>query len=204
MARVSFWRTAAALLAIGGMIALPAIADASARPPTPASVSVAAGTSTNLSITMQVQQQDEWCWSASGVTVLAYEGKRVSQNSFCAGARGLPAGYQCPNQPASSSDIVNGLAAQGASSTDVGDAIDFPTVQSQIDGNRPFIVAIAWTAGGGHAEVGYGYDASSQTMSVGDPWPTDQRYTTYNWSDFLQNSQFTWFDTIANISAGGF
>lgn len=187
-------RYAVPVVLAAGACVLPLSGTASAAP-------AAAGT---LNISMQVQQQDEWCWAASGVTVLAYEGRSVSQNAFCDGARGLPSGYQCPNQPASSQDIVNGLDAQGASSRDVGDALNFSSVQSQIDAGHPFIVAIQWSAGGGHAEVGYGYDSASQTMSVGDPWPTDQRYTTYAWRDFLQNSQFTWVDTIANITAGGF
>lgn len=168
---------------------------------TPANVAPYA--SGSLSISMQVQQNNEWCWAASGATVLAFEGNQVSQNAFCDGARGLPQGYRCPNRPAQISDIMRGLSAQGATSGESYGPMSFSEVAGNIDNRTPFITAIHWSAGGGHAEVGYAYDAANSTVSVGDPWPSDRRYQTWNYRDYVNNSQFRWVDAVEHISPGG-
>lgn len=157
----------------------------------------------NLDISMRSQRYDEWCWAASGATVLAYEGERVSQSDFCDGARGLPQGTRCPNRPAELGAIVRGLRAQGASAQAVNGAMSYASVRRNIDSGTPFVTAIAWTAGGGHAEVGYAYDSTNRTMSIGDPWPSDQRYQTYNYRDYVRNSRFRWVGAVANISLQG-
>lgn len=68
----------------------------------------------------------------------------------------------------------------------------FAETANEIAGNRPFAVRIGWAAGGGHMNVIYGYDPSSKMIAVGDPWPSTQTYTWWNYDSYASNSSFTW------------
>lgn len=156
----------------------------------------------NLGISMQVQQQDQWCWVASGNTIATYLGHGTDQNTFCDLARGYPTSYQCPNQPGYLSWDQNAFSQLGLSpGYDAGGAISWSTVTSNIDANHPMETGIGWTSGGGHAEVIYGYDAASQSMYFGDPWPSDTRYNLMSYNAYRSNGQFYWMDTLYNVGA---
>ncbi|GGU95921.1 hypothetical protein GCM10010211_73810 [Streptomyces albospinus] len=152
------------------------------------------GGRTALTIDMQKQVQDQWCWDASGLTIAKFWGyTKYNQYDFCrlaAQNRNL----SCNDQPATLDDIANGLANIGLSNTgyDLSQSASFSQVGKEIDGGRPFPVRIGWNSGGGHMNVIYGYDPSSQMIAVGDPWPSTQTYTWWNYNDYVSNSSFQW------------
>ncbi|KPC64403.1 hypothetical protein ADL29_12645 [Streptomyces chattanoogensis] len=148
----------------------------------------------SLKIDMQKQDQDQWCWDASGLTIAKYWGfNQVNQQDFCRLAA-QNSNLSCDNQPATLDDVANGLANIGLG--DTGQGLDrsasFSEVGKEIDGKRPFPVRIGWNSGGGHMNVIYGYDPSSQMIAVGDPWQTTQTYTWWNYDDYVNNSKFQW------------
>ncbi|WP_410620018.1 papain-like cysteine protease family protein [Amycolatopsis sp. cmx-8-4] len=133
---------------------------------------------TTLAISQLVQEQNQWCWAASGLTIARFlgYGSSVSQNTFCDYSRGYPAGSQCPNQAGELTYVQRGYQALGLRPGTVTSALSFASVQSEITARRPVETGIYWTAGGGHAQVIYGYDASG-LVYYGDPWPSSQRYS---------------------------
>lgn len=190
----------AALAAVGLLI--PCAASASAASSGSAQAAgrgTSYGASGQLDFTEQTQQQDEWCWDATGLSIAQFlgHGSGVSQNTFCDYARGLPAGTPCPNQPGELTDVQNAWAGTGMTSVgQVTGAASFSTVARSIDAGSPVEAGIYWTAGGGHANVLYGYDASSQTLLYADPWPSNPRYGQMNYSSYVSNSQFQWGQSL--------
>ncbi|ANN18733.1 hypothetical protein SD37_25975 [Amycolatopsis orientalis] len=167
---------------------------------TASTVAVSAA-SKQLNYTQQVQQYNQWCWAADGSSIEKALGGTASQAQFCAAGKGTSAGY-CPNQAAQIYEIVRGFRGTGFSAQDAGGPIGFSSVVSQIDAGILNLTGIYWTSGGGHAEVIYGYDSANQSIMVGDPWPTYQRYQTWNYNQYRSNGQFRWNDTIVNIRKG--
>ncbi|MGW5704116.1 papain-like cysteine protease family protein [Amycolatopsis japonica] len=161
----------------------------------------ATAASKQLNYTQQVQQYNQWCWAADGSSIERSLGGTATQAQFCAAGKGTSAGY-CPNQPAQIYEIVRGFRGTGFSAQDAGGPIGFSSVVSQIDSGILNLTGIYWTSGGGHAEVIYGYDSANQSIMVGDPWPTYQRYQTWNYNQYRSNGQFRWNDTIVNIRKG--
>ncbi|MER6670278.1 papain-like cysteine protease family protein [Amycolatopsis japonica] len=161
----------------------------------------ATAASKQLNYTQQVQQYNQWCWAADGSSIERSMGGTATQAQFCAAGKGTSAGY-CPNQPAQIYEIVRGFRGTGFSAQDAGGPIGFSSVVSQIDAGILNLTGIYWTSGGGHAEVIYGYDSANQSIMVGDPWPTYQRYQTWNYNQYRSNGQFRWNDTIVNIRKG--
>lgn len=176
-------------------------AAAATGPATPAAGAHPALISSQLSIDMQTQEQDEWCWVASGDTIASYLGHGTDQNSFCDLAHGYDTGTQCPNEPGYLSYDQQAFQSLGVSPGTESGALSFNTIVSEINGNRPILTGISWTSGGGHAEVIYGYDQGSQTISFGDPWPSDNRYNQMQYSEYVSNGQFTWDDALYQIGA---
>ncbi|KZB82958.1 papain-like cysteine protease family protein [Amycolatopsis regifaucium] len=161
----------------------------------------ASAASKQLNYTQQVQQYNQWCWAADGSSIERSQGGTASQAQFCAAGKGTSAGY-CPNQAAQIPEIVRGFRGTGFSAQDAGGPIGFASVVSQIDSGILNLTGIYWTSGGGHAEVIYGYDSTNQSIMVGDPWPSYQRYQTWNYNQYRSNAQFRWNDTIVNIRKG--
>ncbi|MEV8566007.1 papain-like cysteine protease family protein [Streptomyces sp. NPDC051322] len=183
----------AGLAAVGMLIPCAATATAADHSP---SYGAASG---QLDFSEQTQTQDEWCWDATGLSIAQFlgYGNGVSQNTFCDYARGLPAGYPCPNQPGELSDVQNGWYGTGM--RDVGQVtgpVSFNTVAQSIDAGSPVEVGIYWTSGGGHANVLYGYDANSQSLMYADPWPSNPRYGEMSYSSYVSNYQFQWGQSL--------
>ncbi|GAA4994229.1 papain-like cysteine protease family protein [Kitasatospora paranensis] len=149
---------------------------------------------TTLPITMQKQVQDQWCWDASGLTIATYWGRTgYTQADFCRlAAQGSR--LDCNDQPATLGDLANGLANMGFSSSgrDLYRSATFAETSAEIAGGRPFAVRIGWNSGGGHMNVIYGYDPSSSMIAVGDPWPSTQTYTWWNYATYTSNNSFQW------------
>ncbi|SEP39274.1 papain-like cysteine protease family protein [Amycolatopsis saalfeldensis] len=157
--------------------------------------------SKQLDYSQQVQQNDEWCWAADGSSIEQSQGGSASQEEFCAAGKGAQVG-NCLNEAAQISEIVQGFQGTGFSAQDAGGPISYNSIMQQVDGGILNLTGIYWTSGGGHAEVIYGYDSSNQSIMLGDPWPSYQRYQTWDYSQYQRNAQFTWNDTVVNIRKG--
>ncbi|MGH3493205.1 MAG: papain-like cysteine protease family protein [Sciscionella sp.] len=177
----------------------PIVAQKSLLQPAGRTADYGAAAAKQLNINQQVQQNNEWCWAAGGSTVEQFEGASTTQQQFCAAAKGTQVGA-CPNQPGQVYEIVNGLRNTGFSGNSAGGAVSYASWQRQIDAGHPMLLGIYWTSGGGHMETAYGYDASTNSVMVGDPWPTYARYRTQTYNSYVSNGTFTWGDTIDNIS----
>ncbi len=158
---------------------------------------------TALNITMQKQVQDEWCWDASGLTIANYWGyTQYSQYDFCRlAAQGSR--LDCNDQPATLDDMANGLSHVGFrnSGYDLSRSASFAETSREISSGRPFAVRIGWSTGGGHMNVIYGYDSTSGMIAVGDPWPSTQTYTWWNYNTYAGNSEFQWTHSRIGIHA---
>ncbi|MFD2470877.1 papain-like cysteine protease family protein [Amycolatopsis silviterrae] len=157
--------------------------------------------SKQLDYSQQVQENDQWCWAADGASIEQSQGGSASQEEFCAAGKGSPGGY-CPNEAAQIYEIVQGFQGTGFSAQDANGPISYSSIQNQVNSGILNLTGIYWTSGGGHAEVIYGYDSSNQSLMVGDPWPTYERYQTWDYNQYRRNGQFTWNDTIVNIKKG--
>jgi hypothetical protein len=148
-----------------------------------------------LGINMLTQDQDEWCWVAAGLTIAQFlgKGKDIDQNTFCDYAHNLPNGQQCPNQPGEFSDDQAAFTKLGMNpGQNVDSTLPFDQMKAQIDAGKPIEVGILWAAGGGHANVLYGYDSDKNTMMYGDPWPSSARYGEMQYDQYVTNDQFHW------------
>ncbi|MYW02992.1 papain-like cysteine protease family protein [Streptomyces sp. SID3343] len=204
------WKAACAGLAAVVCLAVPlagAGASASAAPTRPSVAAPltaapaaphAAYGSAQLSFNELTQVQNQWCWAATGLSAARYLGRGLSttQNTFCDYARGLPTNYACPNQPGELSDIQRAWSRLGMSRGQLAGALNFNTVASSIDANSPIVVGIYWTAGGGHANVLYGYDSNSGTLMYADPWPANQRYGEMDYNSYVSNYEFQWAESV--------
>ncbi|MEV6522902.1 papain-like cysteine protease family protein [Longispora sp. NPDC051575] len=181
---------------LGGAVAVLTALLVTTLPATPAFAA-----SKQLGITQQVQSQNQWCWAASGLTIARYlgYGASTSQNTFCDYGRGYPAGTTCPNQPAELSNVQRAFQALGLRPGTVTGALSYTGVQTEINGNRPIETGIYWTAGGGHAQVIYGYDTATNSIFWGDPWPSSQRYSQASHSYYVSNGQFRWAQSLYRI-----
>ncbi|MEV6209945.1 papain-like cysteine protease family protein [Kitasatospora sp. NPDC051914] len=151
------------------------------------------GTARTLNIGMQKQVRTQWCWDASGVTIANFWGRTATQEEFCRlAAQGT--WVNCNNQPATLEDMANGLARLGMSNS--GRSLyrnaSFAESTTEIAAGRPFAVRIGWRTGGGHMNVVYGYDSASNMIAVGDPWPSTQTYTWWNYNTYSSNNSFQW------------
>ncbi|MFF4379253.1 papain-like cysteine protease family protein [Kitasatospora sp. NPDC001547] len=168
----------------------------------PGSTADLAGTYKKLNITMQQQQQTNWCWAASGNTIATWFGYNYSQNQFCNAAFGRSANSSCPNNQATLGDVQNGLDWVGINpGSYVNGYLNYSTVQSEVNANRPIETRIQWSSGGGHMHVLYGYDTGNNWVYWGDPWPSNYRY---NWADYwyyVNNNTFSWTHSLYRIGA---
>ncbi|MFH8796313.1 papain-like cysteine protease family protein [Streptomyces sp. NPDC017941] len=209
-------RISALTVAAAAFLAVPA-ATAAAAPngtPSPHSVSStdapaasgAAGTSAlaakRLNITMQAQQKNNWCWAAAGNTIATYLGRNYSQNQFCNAAFGRNQNTECPNNQATLGNVQNALAWAGINrGSYVTGWLRYPTVQAEIDADRPIETRILWSNGGGHMHTIYGYDTANSWVYWGDPWPSSDRY---NWAShdwYVNNNTFSWTHSLYRIGA---
>ncbi|MFD9220800.1 papain-like cysteine protease family protein [Streptomyces sp. NPDC060064] len=155
-----------------------------------------------LDITMQAQQKTNWCWAAGGNTIAAYFGRNYSQNQFCNAAFSRQQGSECPNSQATLGNVQTGLRWAGINSGSyVTGWLRYPTVQTEIDANRPVETRIQWSSGGGHMHVIYGYDDADSWVHWGDPWPSNDRYNWASHAWYVDNDSFSWTHSLYRIGA---
>ncbi|MEK2478947.1 papain-like cysteine protease family protein [Streptomyces noursei] len=154
-----------------------------------------------LDISMQKQVKDQWCWDATGLTIANFWGyTRYNQYDFCRLAAQNNR-LDCNNRPATLGDMANGLRNMGfpSSGSDLYRNASFGETRTEIANGRPFAVRIGWNSGGGHMNVVYGYESTSNMIAVGDPWPTTKTYTWWNYSTYSGNNSFRWTHTRIGI-----
>ncbi|KOU29676.1 hypothetical protein ADK52_05395 [Streptomyces sp. WM6372] len=155
-----------------------------------------------LNITMQAQAKTNWCWAASGNTIATWFGRNYTQNQFCNAAFNRQQGYDCPNNQATLGNVQTALNWAGINSGSyVTGWLRYPTVQSEIDANRPVETRIQWSNGGGHMHVIYGYDTADSWVYWGDPWPSSDRYNWASHAWYVDNSTFSWTHSLYRIGA---
>ncbi|MYW02228.1 papain-like cysteine protease family protein [Streptomyces sp. SID3343] len=162
----------------------------------------AALASKKLNITMQAQQKSNWCWAGSGNTIATWYGRNYSQNQFCNASFGRSQSTECPNSQATLGNVQTGLRWAGINSGSyVTGWLQYGTVQTEINANRPIETRIQWSSGGGHMHVIYGFDTSQNWVYWGDPWPSNSRYNwaSHNW--YVDNNEFSWTHSLYRIGA---
>ncbi|PXX63983.1 papain like cysteine protease AvrRpt2 [Nocardia tenerifensis] len=147
--------------------------------------------SKTLPYAQQVQEWNQWCWAADGASISTYLGRRIAQNDYCKLVHDSKQ-QTCPNESASLEEIAAAFGKIGFNAS-VGSPFSMTKIAAEISANRPILTGIAWAAGGGHAQVVYGYDAGVGTVTYGDPWPAAQRVVTQTLSSYTQNPQWVWF-----------
>lgn len=140
----------------------------------------------------QAQAADQWCWAADGSSIATYLHRPISQNQYCALVHGVGAEGACPNEEASLEQIASAFRGIGFAAA-VGAPLSMAKVVEEISADRPILTGIAWAAGGGHAQVIYGFDADAGTITYGDPWPSSRRSVTQSIDSYTRNSDWTWF-----------
>ncbi|MFZ3469516.1 papain-like cysteine protease family protein [Streptomyces sp. 4.24] len=162
----------------------------------------AALASKRLNITMQAQQKTNWCWAAAGNTIATWFGRTYTQNQFCNAAFNRQQGYDCPNNQANLANVQTALRWAGINSGSyVNGWLQYSTVQSEINANRPVETRIQWSNGGGHMHVVYGYDTANSWVYWGDPWPSSDRYNWASHAWYVDNSTFSWTHSLYRIGA---
>ncbi|MFJ6567221.1 papain-like cysteine protease family protein [Streptomyces sp. NPDC091292] len=155
-----------------------------------------------LDITMQAQQKTNWCWAAAGNTIATWFGRGYSQNQFCNAAFGRSQSGECPNSQATLGNVQTGLSWAGINpGSYVTGWLRYPTVQSEINANRPVETRIQWSSGGGHMHVLYGYDDANSFVYWGDPWPSNTRYNWASHAWYVDNNTFSWTHSLYRIGA---
>jgi hypothetical protein len=186
-----------ALATAAALLALPT-ATASAS----ATAAATASAAKRLDISMQAQQKSNWCWAAGGNTIATWFGRNYSQNQFCNAAFNRRQGYDCPNWQATLGNVQNGLDWAGVNpGSYVTGWLRYPTVQTEINADRPVETRIQWASGGGHMHVIYGYDTANSWVYWGDPWPSSDRYNWGSHSWYVDNSEFSWTHSLYRIGA---
>ncbi|MFE5856082.1 papain-like cysteine protease family protein [Streptomyces sp. NPDC056500] len=195
-------RLAAMAAVLAALVTLPLSSAVAATPATDGSSAQAALASKRLNITMQAQLQTNWCWAAAGNTIATFYGRTYSQNQFCNAAFNRSQNTQCPNNQATLGNVQTGLRWAGINpGSYVTGWLNYSTVQTEINSNRPIETRIQWSSGGGHMHVIYGYDTASSWVYWGDPWPSSGRYNWASHAWYINNSSHSWTHSLYRIGA---
>ncbi len=161
------------------------------------------GPSKALNLSQQVQEKDQWCTNGVGASIEAFHGKPIAQVDFCRAQRDLSSTQACPNEGSTTDMYYHGFVKTNFNASKAYSPIKWEQVIAEIDANRPVAVNVAWTVGGGHARAFYGYNTTGSIVNFSDPWPTEERYQTMSYNDFVKNGEFSWISTIYGISPSG-
>lgn len=140
--------------------------------------------------------------AAGGNTIATWFGRNYTQNQFCNAAFNRQQGSECPNNQATLGNVQTGLRWAGINpGSYVSGWLQYSTVQTEINADRPVETRIQWSNGGGHMHVVYGYDTASNWVYWGDPWPSSDRYNWASHSWYVNNSTFSWTHSLYRIGA---
>jgi hypothetical protein len=175
----------------------------------PQSVSAASGEK-YLAVPKFIQQQDQWCWNAATNSVIKYlfnitetqcnmANKMFNEGTCCQ----QPASTAC-NKPSNLWAIHFMLSTDYWPwiGSDVGGRLAWADVKEEVGTRgRPWLARIGWNGTSiGHMFVVRAYtwhDSGDKNIGVMDPWVGTYKW--YSWPYFLDNSVFTWTDTLWKI-----
>jgi hypothetical protein len=160
-----------------------------------------------LAVPLRVQVQNQWCWAGTSSAVLSYYTKKINQcyladfawrrKDCCK----TPGNCNSPNSmygtPGSLQGIMNHWCVP---STAKASALTFAECQSELNGNRPFLIRYGWDGGGGHFIVGRGYKTDAPGyLYLMNPWPgTGYGIFTYSYVK-RKVGDHTWTHTLKDI-----
>jgi hypothetical protein len=146
-----------------------------------------------------VQEHSQWCWAASGSSLLSCVKAPETQCAIVDYVRGIT--YACGNETFDWADTTANRAIEalygpapsvsdlmihyGHPCTGQASALSFTEIQTEIGAGRPFFVNWAWASGGGHILLGMGWETGdgSQDVVLMDPWPNEGIKTVaYDWA----------------------
>jgi hypothetical protein len=169
-----------------------------------------------------IQYYSQWCWDAGSMAELWYYQIYTNQFEIANWAWGR---NDCDwngnfywsntcNQPNQMHDgwvWVNGwpvwygtsvqdvLAHWGVGTTYTANALSQSTAVSEINAGRPFPMGWAWTGGGGHMLVAFGYEQDGQYLWYMDPWPGHgETKSLYTW--VVSEPSHTWIQTLKSTN----
>ncbi len=155
-------------------------------------------------VILRPQETSMWCWAASGQMVMEFLGHNVAQ---CTEANNRFGRTDCCNNPVPSACIQGGwpeFAKYGFTFSKTSSAaLSWPEVQRQIYCmRRPFAFTWAWTGGGGHMMVLFGYVTVGGVnyVAINDPWAPnvgDERMITYD--AYVSGSNYSHWDDFYNV-----
>lgn len=172
------------------------IACEEGSPPVMTEPPPSSGTKVSLPVALAPQQTEVWCWAAVIEMVSAYYGNRTAQCqtlSYWWSVDCCTFPGQCVT-PGSNYQIQESFRVLGMSSSYNYGPLTWNQVVTEIDERRPFIVFYQGSFSG-HVVVVYGYDSSSRTLLIHDPYfgsfevPYGQTLT-YNGSMYWSNTLF--------------
>lgn len=136
-------------------------------------LSIASYVEVKIPFNLQIQEQGNWCWAATSVSINRFydpgtmwtqcklASHEFSGNDCCANG-GSPACNHVNQVPRPLRDLGN-------FGSTIRSPAGFQTIMDEINGTRPFICAIIWRGGGGHAVVVYGF-AQADYDGLFDQW----------------------------------
>ena len=124
-----------------------------------------------LNVPYRAQEQTQWCWAACAEMIMLFLGiNHLRQCNIAA----LEFGANCCVMPGSSVCnrpwyVDRPLHRQSIQCYFFNSAINFASVQNEVNVNQPPIVNYQWTNGGGHVAVLSGYYDDGDIYIL-DPW----------------------------------
>jgi hypothetical protein len=160
-----------------------------------------------LEVPERIQEHSQWCWAGTSQAVLEYYGPVVNQcdianwawsRSDCCGNSTFNWSHACnqPNYMYGTSGSLQGILAHwGVNSNASATYLSKPTVVSQLDAGRPFVMRFGWTSGGGHFLDGYGYVQNGDFLDYMDPW-IGNGYTRSSYDWVVSAADHNWTHTL--------
>lgn len=159
------------------------------------------------------QQQDQWCWATAIQNIVFYErGQLQDQCDIVKIGKGSSS---CPNNAGSPSEIITALDHYGV---DVGSSFQnhpggigapsFEALRNAIDRGNPTYASLQWNSSDArHAVVIVGYECDGAGLEKvyylyirncvgGNPNSSSSSLEYRNYSDFKNNSSFSWRRTL--------
>jgi hypothetical protein len=156
--------------------------------------------SRSLAFNMQAQTQSNWCWAATARSVSHYYWflSRWSQCKIACAELNLTT---CCDATVPDACNLSWWLAKALTRTQnfvsVTGPVDFATVKAEIDAGRPVGARVAWSGGGAHFVVIYGYTEAlfgNNYFDIDDPIYGKSHLTVSDFSNNYQNTG-TWTDT---------
>lgn len=147
-----------------------------------------------LNVPQVYQKYDQWCWAGCSEAIFRFYGKNIDQYQIAQeGTKGLNIWnwlWGVTSNPYRKG-ILELLQMGGLRTNGYNSALSLNQLQSEISGQRPFVVRWGWDNGGGHFVVCKGYEGS--TTHIMDPW-SGPTVNSYNW--LRRGNGHTWTSTL--------